>query len=748
MAKVTRYSNLVTEKLSELIPICLNSFSGSDIQYRLDQRLEKINCILASATKESGCIPAKVLKPKTYWCPELSQLRDKKRIWWTIWVSCNRPRSGIIFKILKDLKKKFRKISRVNINNLAMKDTNIINMQFKHKNMNMLWSKIKVNKKINVNSNINAEEFGCHFRTLTTDDKPLNEDQLRIQTKVVERLSNLSRKSYVPPKCTECDYCECVGCFFVTKNYICQGCTNRENSKADGVVVTRENILNGIKNLKKGTSPGIDCISPEHLIYAISPKLVDLLANIYNIMIITSIIPEIFQKSLIIPILKKSTLDSNIPSNFRPITLSSIHTKLVEYALMPEDNANINQFGFRKGRGTMFATSLLNDIASYTMANSSALYVCSLDAEKCFDSIWHCGLFYKLMQIIPDAQWLFLYNWYSKSYVQVRWDSKFSEEFHITKGMKQGSLISPRLFNIFIDDLLRDLKSMNPGVRIQSFHINSFAYADDINLVSTTAIGLQKLINKCEQYADMWRMKFNPLKTNIVCIGKPPLKITPIWEIGKLKVGLSENTDVLGVAFDSTLDSNKHVKNRVRKCQQGTFGITSIGLSYPGLDSDVKAFLWKSIGSPLLAYGMESLALSNGDLKVLKTTQGNIIKRIMGLNKRSHHSKLLKALKVPSMEDVIQKNSLGLFRNIFKTETPARELQSIFLARYIINGSTTKGTLLERVLKYGGNPLDIIFNKQTFKCMECESFIDDDGITDSLRYLFSGVNLILTWNKL
>ena len=59
---------------------------------------------------------------------------------------------------------------------------------------------------------------------------------------------------------------------------------------------------------------------------------------------------------------------------------------------------------------------------------------------------------------------------------------------------------------------------------------------------------------------------------------------------------------------------------------------------------------------------MESLVISSSDLKVLKTTQGNIIKRIMGLNKRSHHSSLLKALKVPPVEEIIKKNSLGLNR--------------------------------------------------------------------------------------
>ena len=95
--------------------------------------------------------------------------------------------------------------------------------------------------------------------------------------------------------------------------------------------------------------------------------------------------------------------------------------------------------------------------------------------------------------------------------------------------------------------------------------------------------------------------------------------------------------------------------------------------------------MWKSIGSPLLSYGMESLSLSSTDLKVLKTTQGNIIKRVMGINKKSHHSKLFKALKVPSIEQVIQNNCLRLYSNIFKVDSPARELQSILLARYIIN---------------------------------------------------------------
>ena len=97
-------------------------------------------------------------------------------------------------------------------------------------------------------------------------------------------------------KCTECDYCECLGCAYVAKNNSCKNCRNRNKLKRDGINITRENILNAIKNLKKGTSPGPDCISPEHLVFAASSRLADLLANIYSIIINTTTIPEIFKK--------------------------------------------------------------------------------------------------------------------------------------------------------------------------------------------------------------------------------------------------------------------------------------------------------------------------------------------------------------------------------------------------------------------------------------------------------------------
>ena len=95
-------------------------------------------------------------------------------------------------------------------------------------------------------------------------------------------------------------------------------------------------------------------------------------------------------------------------SNFRPISLSSAHAKLLELFLIPEDKAADVQFGFRKGGGTAMGCALLHDAASYFISANSPLYISSLDAEKCFDSLLHDGLFYKLYSVLPIFHWMLL----------------------------------------------------------------------------------------------------------------------------------------------------------------------------------------------------------------------------------------------------------------------------------------------------------------------------------------------------
>ena len=75
--------------------------------------------------------------------------------------------------------------------------------------------------------------------------------------------------------------------------------------------------------------------------------------------------PSAFQEGVIVPVLKKSHLNQNDASRFRPITISSVLSKLLELLLLPKDSAYKTQFGFRQGRNTWYAYTLLNDNKAY-----------------------------------------------------------------------------------------------------------------------------------------------------------------------------------------------------------------------------------------------------------------------------------------------------------------------------------------------------------------------------------------------
>ncbi len=169
--------------------------------------------------------------------------------------------------------------------------------------------------------------------------------------------------------------------------------------------------------------------------------------------------------------------------------------------MMPADTICELQLGFRMKRSTSFACSFLNDVIQYFKNQNTPLHICSLDAEKCFDRTWHDSLFYKLYKNIPVVYWRLLLKWYKLSKAVVRWDGKFSSTFDISRGTKQGSVLSPVLFNIFIDDLLIQLKNSKVGIRIGPGIYIALAYADNVTSICSTVPRLQKLINICEGYA-------------------------------------------------------------------------------------------------------------------------------------------------------------------------------------------------------------------------------------------------------
>ena len=174
------YAHELHRLLTEIPFLDCNSI---DVQ-TLDNYIETINTAMHTAAQEAGGTPRKCFKPKPYWCPELTRLRNRKRFWWSLWIENGRPRTGAVFDCYKGIKKLYRKISRSKINNITLSKFRFIDSLFNERKMKSFWNRINAKTKRKVNSALDAQALADYFATTMTDTKDFNDDQSQISHQV------------------------------------------------------------------------------------------------------------------------------------------------------------------------------------------------------------------------------------------------------------------------------------------------------------------------------------------------------------------------------------------------------------------------------------------------------------------------------------------------------------------------------------------------------------------------------------
>jgi hypothetical protein len=221
--------------------------------------------------------------------------------------------------------------------------------------------------------------------------------------------------------------------------------------------------------------------------------------------------------------LQKSDVCSS--DNYRGIALMSCLNKIADWILLlkyPKSFETSNmQYAFKKGHSTSMCTLALKEVVNYYCNRKGKVYCAMLDASKAFDGVKFDKLFNILKQRgIPALILRLLLHQYTSQKVRTLWKGETSTFFNTVNGVRQGGVISPILFTLYIDVLLQRLKASGFGCMVGQAYFGTVCYADDITLLSPTMCGLQSMLRICENYGSEFNIKYNPKKTVCVCFSK------------------------------------------------------------------------------------------------------------------------------------------------------------------------------------------------------------------------------------
>ena len=459
-----------------------------------------------------------------------------------------------------------------------------------------------------------------------------------------------------------------------------------ENMTEPFVEVELENALS---NLSKYKSPGPDKVTNE-MLQNLGTKAKGKLLGLFNNSWTTGKVPQIWREADMVPVYKKGK-DKTKASSYRPISLTSCIGKLMERMINArlmwhlEKNKLISpeQAGFRAHRSTEDQVTYISQKIEDAFQDKKHTLAVWIDMEKAFDKVWNDGLRLKLKQNKVKGhmyQWISQYLNNRKARVHV--DGAYSRKKTLRQGVPQGGVLSPTLFLIYINDILKELPH----------NVHAAMYADDLAIwaseeyITTANYRMQEALKKLENWTTKWLVKINETKTTYTVFSLSTKEQKVNLKINNQSLPLDSTPTYLGVTFDRRLTWKTQSENAEKRAKSRLNLMKKITSTTWGADSRTLKTLYTGRVRPAMEYGIST----------------------WGTTAKSHFNKISK----------VQNQATRIISGAMKT-TPIQQLETITGLEPIEQRYQTKvmvqSAKFKRLPDHPMNPRMSQLNKQRLK---------------------------------
>ena len=435
--------------------------------------------------------------------------------------------------------------------------------------------------------------------------------------------------------------------------------------RGESILFSTSDINVALHSLKSGKSCGVDGLAAEHFLFAHRITHV-FLSILFNTFILHGYLPADFMKTAIVPIIKNKTGDTSDKNNYRPIALVTAASKLFEICILEILETYLithdHQFGFKAKHSTDMCIFTVKTLVKCYTDQMTPVYTCLLDASKAFDRVNHWTLFAKLIE--TEAPLLIvrvLLFWYQKQQLCIKWGKSCSTYFTICNGVRQGGILSPRLFALYVNQLTNQLIVCKEGCYFNDMCINHVLYADDICLLAPTASAMQILLDVCYEYGIDNDILFNPIKSVCTVFKPKAYKLyLPTVFIGSDALKFIKESKYLGFTFNDSKSDDCDMLRQMRLLYAKS---NKLLRTFSHCSTDVKITLFQSYCTALYCPYLWN-DYKKSTFSKIRVAFNNAYRKIFGLPKRSSASTMYANNNICNFETTLRKNTFGFMQRL------------------------------------------------------------------------------------